>query len=179
MWLQARGFIAAATPRKINISNVTLTARRNGREARIPCHNRPNHRRAPHICDVRAVRGELLANEKWPTSVFIPVFFVSTFSVLFYFNFLYYMQLELRDSFLTGSQKCLQLPFLKCFAHRFSGINCSDIRLRSAFLTPLIGDFKTLTMALEKDGSKSDRAMLLGHAAAQLIWPCYRLAWSC
>jgi len=57
--------------------------------------------------DVRAVRGELLANEKWPTAVFIPVFFVSTFSVLFYFNFLYYMQLELRDSFLNRvSRNC-------------------------------------------------------------------------
>ena len=43
------------------------------------------------------VRSELLANEKWPSLIFVPVFFISTFVVLFYFNFLYYIQDEFRD----------------------------------------------------------------------------------
>ena len=50
---------------------------------------------------------------------------------------------------------------MKWIAHRFSGINCSDIRLRRAFLTPLISDFLTYDKALPEEGSNSDRAQLL------------------
>ena len=41
------------------------------------------------------------------------------------------------------------------------GDDFSDLKLRKRFLTPLIEDFKTYGKALEKDGSKSDRAQLL------------------
>ena len=41
----------------------------------------------------------------------------------------------------------------------------SDLQLRKRFLTPLIEDFKTYGKALEKDGSKSDRAKLLALAS--------------
>ena len=41
----------------------------------------------------------------------------------------------------------------------------SDLQLRKRFLTPLIDDFKTYGKALEKDGSKSDRAKLLALAS--------------
>ena len=68
------------------------------------------------------------------------IFAVSTSLILFYFNLLYAIQKELEDPF---------------------GDDFSDLKLRKRFLTPLIEDFKTYGKALEKDGSKSDRAQLL------------------
>ena len=50
---------------------------------------------------------------------------------------------------------------MKWIAHRFSGINCSDIRLREAFLTPLIKDFETYENSLEPMGSTSERAEMV------------------
>ena len=90
--------------------------------------------------DSRAVRNELLLTNKWSTAVFLTIFAVSTSLILFYFNLLYAIQKELEDPF---------------------GDDFSDLKLRKRFLTPLIEDLKTYGKALEKDGSKSDRAQLL------------------
>ena len=86
------------------------------------------------------MRNELLLTNKWSTAVFLTIFAVSTSLILFYFNLLYAIQKELEDPF---------------------GDDFSDLKLRKRFLTPLIEDFKTYGKALEKDGSKSDRAQLL------------------
>ena len=89
---------------------------------------------------LRRCLNELLLTNKWSTAVFLTIFAVSTSLILFYFNLLYAIQKELEDPF---------------------GDDFSDLKLRKRFLTPLIEDFKTYGKALEKDGSKSDRAQLL------------------